>query len=82
MNNEFDLPVSFNNKELNFPARLLDYGYTYKLEVDVDGIKILFEPDEERNWRVLMLPEGLNTNEKIDIDILKAIVSSIETIVK
>ncbi len=82
MDEEFELPVAFNNTELNFPARLLNYGYTYKLEVDMDGTKLLFEPDEERNWRALIAYEELNTNKKINIDLLKAIASSIEGIMQ
>ena len=79
---EFELPVSFNKKEFNFPARLLNYGYSYKLEVDIDGDKILFEPDEERNWRALVAYEDIDNNKKINIDMLKAIVASIEAIMK
>lgn len=79
---EFELPVSFNEKELSFPARLLNYGYSYKLEVDIDGDKILFEPDEERNWRALVAYEEINTSKKINIELLKAIALSIEDILK
>jgi len=79
---EFELPVSFNNKEFSFPARLLNYGYSYKLEVDIDGDKIMFEPDEERNWRALVAYEDINSNKKINIELLKAIVVSIEAIMK
>jgi hypothetical protein len=82
MDNEFELPVRFNNKELNFPVRLLNYGYSYKLEVDIDGTKLLFEPDEERNWRALIAYEELNANKKLNIGLLKAIASSIEEMMK
>jgi hypothetical protein len=79
---EFELPVSFNKKEFSFPARLLHYGYSYKLEVDIDGDKILFEPDEERNWRALVAYEDIGNNKKVNVDLLKAIVVSIEAIMK
>jgi hypothetical protein len=82
MDEGFELPVSFNKKELSFPVRLLNYGYSYKLEVDIDGDKILFEPDEERNWRALVAYEEINTNKKINIELLKAIALSIEEIMK
>ena len=38
MDEEFELPVSINNTELNFPARLLNYGYYHKLELDIAGV--------------------------------------------
>ena len=82
MDEEFELPVWFNNTELNFPAKLLNYGYSYKLEVDIDGTKLLFEPDEERSWRALIAYEELNANKKISADLLKAIASSIDEILK
>lgn len=82
MDEEFELPVWFNNTELNFPAKLLNYGYSYKLEVDIDGTKFFFEPDEERNWRALIAYEELNANKKISADLLKAIASSIDEILK
>ena len=82
MEEEFQLPVTFNNKELTFPARLLNYGYSYKLEVDIDGIKVLFERDEERNWRALISYEDIMADKKLSVDLLKAIVSSIEELFK
>jgi hypothetical protein len=82
MDEEFELPVSFNNKTLNFTARLLYYGYSSKLEVDIDGSQVLFEPDEERNWRALIAYEELNANKKISAELLKAIACSIEEILK
>lgn len=82
MNEAFESPVLFNNTELNFPARLLNYGHSYKLEVDIDGSKLLFEPDEERNWRALIVYEELTANKNINIELLQAIAISIEEIMK
>ncbi len=82
MDEEFELPVLYNNKELKFPVKLLNYGYSYKLEVDIDGTKVLFEPDEERNWRALLSWEDLNANKKISVELLKAITFSIEQVMK
>ena len=82
MEEGFELPVVFNKAALNFPARLLSYGYSYKLEVEIAGSKILFEPDEERNWRALIAYEELNKNKKISAELLKAIASSIDKIMQ
>ena len=82
MDDLFELPVSFNNTELNFPARILNYGYSYKLEVDIDGTKLLFEPDEETNWRALIAYEELTANKKINVRLLQAIAWSIEEVLK
>ena len=82
MEEEFQLPVTFKNKELSFPSRLLNYGFSYKLEVDIDNTKVLFEPDEERNWRALISYEDIMADKKISVDLLKAIASSIEEILR
>jgi hypothetical protein len=82
MEEEFELPVLFNNKELSFTARLLKYGYSFKLEVDIEETKVLFELDEDRNWRALISYEDLMANKKISIDLLKAIALSIDNVMK
>jgi hypothetical protein len=78
MQESFELPVFINNEELNFPGRLLNFGYSYKLEIDINGAKVLFEPDEERNWRAMLSEEDISTNKNLSKDLLQAIISSIE----
>ena len=46
---DFELAVTFNSMEFIFPGKFLDYGYSSKIEMDIEGTKVLFEPDEERN---------------------------------
>jgi hypothetical protein len=79
---DFKIPVLYNNQRLNFPAQLLRYAYSYKIEVDVEGTKIFFEPDEERNWRALVGYEEVEVNRNLNGELLKAIATSIEEIVK
>ena len=54
MADPFELPVDFKGKEMLFPAELLPMGYTHKIKVTIEGIEILFEPDEKRNYRAVM----------------------------
>lgn len=82
MDEAFDLPVLYNNRQINFPAQLLAYGYSYKIEVDIAGTKVYFEPDEERNWRALVAYEEAGTNATISGDLLEAIAATIGDIVK
>jgi hypothetical protein len=79
---DFKIPVLFNNQRLNFPAQLLRYAYSYRIEVDVEGTMIYFEPDEERNWRALVGYEEIEMNSNLNRELLKAIATSIEEIVK
>jgi hypothetical protein len=79
---EFALGVTFKGKDLEFPARVLAYGYSFKLEVDIEGTKVQFEPDEERNWRALISYEDAMNNKKLNPDLLETIARVIEEILK
>lgn len=82
MEEEFELPVLFYNTELNFPAKLLKYGYSFKLDVNIYGTKVQFEPDEERNWRALISYEEVQANKKLNPELLEAIIAAIENVTK
>lgn len=74
------MPVRFNGKDLEFPARLVQYGYHFRLEVDIEGTKVHYERDEERNWRAVIPYEEIPVTKKIDASLLKAIAAVIEEI--
>lgn len=80
MDEDFTLPVQYNNEERHFVARLLNYGYSYKIEVDIGDLKVQFEPDEERKWRALISYEELQANKTISKALLSAIAVTIEEI--
>ena len=82
MDENFDLPVTFNNKEFNFPTRLLQFGYTAKLEVEIEGTKVFLEPDEERNWRAVISYEDVQANKKLSSELLKSVAETIEALTK
>lgn len=81
MSEDFELPVSYNGKEWLLPARLIQLGYIYKIEVDCNGSAVSFERDDERNWRALADPDILEKN-KPKVDLLHAIADSLEAICK
>jgi hypothetical protein len=82
MDKPFELPVTYKGAGLLFPAELLVMGYVYKIRVDVYGQELLFEADEERNFRALSDPEKAGTFKTIDRELLQAIAASIESLVK
>lgn len=77
MENSFEIPVSYRGKELLFDCQVVKQGYLYKLLVHVEGLKVWFEPDEERHYRAVVDPldEGMN---KVDTELLRAIAEVIE----
>lgn len=79
MNEEFEIPVDYNGKELTFKGLLLNFGYTHKIQVDVNGIDVIFEPDEERNYRIVVDPDHLEGKKKLDVNLLQAILATLES---
>ncbi|QNF32113.1 hypothetical protein HUW51_04980 [Adhaeribacter swui] len=83
MSNEyFAIPVTYKGEERDFTTRLLTSGYTHKLEVEIDGHLVSFEPDEDQNYRAVLNETQLNKNLKIDIGLLQAIAQVIESTLK
>jgi len=78
MEEGFELPVPYNGKDLFFPARLIQFGYTYKIEVDINGTTVSFERDEERNWRALL--DAGRTDSNINVSLLNSIAESLENL--
>ena len=80
MDESFDIQVVYKGHELLFKGELLAYGYSYKIQVEVNGSIILFEPDEERNFRATTNPENGQDRTKIDIELLKCIGDFLEKV--
>jgi hypothetical protein len=74
---EFELPVTWRNEELLYKARLLKMGYGFKMEVEIDGKPILFEPDEEGSWRAVNDPSVADKEKLPDASLLQAMSESI-----
>ena len=65
MDDQFELPVEYKGEHLLLNASSLVTGYNHKFNVDVNGLIIVFEPDEERNYRaVLNYNDVPNHNEQ------------------
>lgn len=72
----FELPVAYNGRELLLPSRFVQMGYTFKIFVDAEGQEIIFEPDEERNFRAII--EQTDGAKTVPTELVKAISDSIE----
>gem|GEM_PF-707230 len=78
MNETFELPVFYNGEEILLSAQLHQYGYAYKIEVEVNGTPVFFERDDERKWRALVEPSTLESHQHISIEMLQAIADSLQ----
>jgi hypothetical protein len=82
MEEDLEVPVTYKNQELIFKAKFIQFGYTYRFEVDVNGILVFFEPDEERNFRAIIDPSIDNVNRKIDRELIGLIMESLTEMMK
>lgn len=80
MDYDLEVPVSYKNQDLIFIAKFIQFGYSYKFEVDVNEILVFFEPDEERNFRAIIDP--INDNYKIDKELIELILESLTLMMK
>jgi hypothetical protein len=76
---EFELVIEYRNEQITFPGKLLLMGYTHKIQVEVHGVQVLFEPDEERHYRAVIAEDH---RDKINVAILEKIAASIEAALK
>jgi len=83
MDDVFSLPVNYLGEEHEFEARLHLSGYTHKIEVTIEDIAVLFEPDEERKYRAVVSPEQLKDKANtLSIGLLQAISMQLESLLK
>lgn len=80
MEESFFIPVVYKGAELQFEAGLQRRGYTYALHVNVFGTMVIFERDEEGNWRALMPVE--EKGKVPETELLQALIAALEEIVK
>ena len=77
MSKSFDLPVWYHGQELFFPAELMQIGYTHKIKVHINETDVLFEPDEERNYRAVIQSADNAKSSTLKPDLLQAIVETL-----
>jgi hypothetical protein len=81
MDEEYEIPVVYKNQQLYFKAIVLTLGlYTKKIQMNVNGREVLFEVDEERNYRAYIDPTNREAIDKADKDLLQAITEALESI--
>lgn len=82
MDADLEVPVTYKNQELIFNAKFIQFGYSYKFDVDVNGILVFFEPDEERNFRAVIDPVIDYGNHKIDKELIQLIAEALATMLQ
>jgi hypothetical protein len=71
MNEPFLLPVPYKGVSYEFPARLVMLGYIYQFHIEMEGRVLIFERDEERNYRVI---DNMSDTKPLDIHLLETVI--------
>ena len=72
MDETFTLVINYKGKEYQVEGELRIFGYIHKIAIKFEGQEILFERDEERNYRAVM-PGYDGSRAEIDIGLVQAI---------
>lgn len=81
MAESFTLTILYKEVEQSYNAELRLMGYTHKIAVNIEGTEILFEPDEERNYRALLSDPDIH-KKKIDAELIGLIAAELEANLK
>lgn len=78
MEHYFDLPVIYKEEELTFKVRLATFGYVYKFYIIVEGQELVFEKDEEGQYRVHAVDE--KNSKDMDPGLIEAIIDTLNAL--
>ena len=73
------LPVDYNGEELEFEMKL-QQGYVPTVEIMIDGIPVIFETDNDEQYRALVSPEQMCQSKQLSTGLLEAIAGQLETL--
>ncbi|HTE25017.1 hypothetical protein [Flavitalea sp.] len=71
MSDILELPVHYQNEELVFGMEMINWGYTHRFKIIVNGLECFFEPDEEGVYRAVS--EDYLKHASQDTELLKVI---------
>jgi len=77
---EFEIPITHKGVDTQYFAKVLQLGYTYKIQVDVDGILILFEPDESRQFRAVLADFEADIAKPVDKELIETIAQTLNSL--
>ncbi|RKR84055.1 hypothetical protein BDD43_4277 [Mucilaginibacter gracilis] len=73
------LPVDFNGEELEFEMRI-QQGYVPRVEIIIAGIPVIFETDNEEQYRALVSPEQMCQSKALVPGLLQAVAEQLQVL--
>jgi hypothetical protein len=75
MDEELEICVEHKGEKKCFPAVFSKTGYSYRITVTINEIPVIFEPDEEREWRARI--ETVTPENKDFYDLIKLVAAEL-----
>ncbi len=80
MEDEFNIDLELDGRQYSFSVKLAKSGYSFKFHVLIDGIDVVYEPDEERNYRAILNESDSASIKRNTVVLIKAVGEKIESI--
>lgn len=80
MDESFIIPVSYMGKKCEYEGRLRLLGYLHKIEMDIEGVLVIFEPDEERHYRAIVSHEQMEKSKELSAGLLEAVANQLNSL--
>lgn len=78
MEEPFSITVVCRSNDYTFDGHLITAGYTHKFCVMINGIQVVYEPDEERNYRAILNEVDQAKVKDTEIELIKAVGDKIQ----
>src|SRR6186713_1495488 len=75
---ELRIPILYKGVYLEFSAQVLHFGYSYKIQVDVNDVLVLFEPDENKEFRAVLADPEADLAKSVDKELIETIVETLD----
>jgi hypothetical protein len=79
MDEPFFIDVVVNGHTHSFATTLVSSGYTHKFQVLINGLEVIFEPDEERNFRAIINDAASASVKAGDLELIAAVGAVIQS---
>ena len=76
MDNPFEICVEHHGQTKCFSAVFSQFGYTYRITITILDNDVIFEPDEERQWRARI--ENITSMNKELQELVSLIVAELD----
>ena len=78
MDESFTISIFYQGGEHSYEARLVTVGYTHRFFVMINGMEVIYEPDEERNYRAILNEIDQVKVKDTDVELIKAVGDKIQ----